>query len=716
MHVALVGAEFEENLAVRYLQGALLRDGHEVTSIVFNDPSEPDRAAAELAGSGAQLAGLSMVFTYRAREFAELANRARALGFRGHLLAGGHFAALNAERLLADVEAFDAVACGEGEEILCALCKNLPALRGVRGLVWRDGDRVVRNDPAEKPCDLDTLAWPPRRSPFDNYLGVPITNILSSRGCTHACSFCSIAAWHRVCGGARLRLRAPRALAEEMAMLYEQGIRIFNFHDDNFVLDDRAAMLARLHDLGAELARRRVDGPIAFAIKCRPDRVDPDVFALLKAMGMFRVFLGVEAGTDLSLRELGRGQTVRQNVQSLTTLNKLDIHTCFNLLMLNPWSTLDDFAANVRFLREHPDNAMNFCRTEVYEGTALQARLRKEGRLLGSYWGWDYPIADPHAQAAFDILYPAFEARNYDEEGLHHLTMQIDYEQQLLRRFFGPAEALRRGVKNLIVEVNHNTCDHLDRVISAARDLPGPAVLDQMTADIRGAVVRDNAALGARVRALLEEIRAVPGKPKHRPNAWLRAAATAGLAATVTIGSASCREKSHPTEMVALPPMSASGPPPDVEPASDAGADDAAEELPSGPPALIKTEVSRRLLPLLVQKVVPSDVVEFEIWVARDGTVPRANVYRPHLAPDAEKAIVEGARALVFDDAAVRGRRFLVYFAKEELDRGKADAATAPAPVPTQTTHLKERIPPRPEMVPRPAPPRPERAPKPPNR
>ncbi|MEZ4222175.1 MAG: hypothetical protein R3B13_14665 [Polyangiaceae bacterium] len=108
-----------------------------------------------IAESGAELAGLSMVFTYRAREFVRLAERARELGYSGHIVAGGHFAAMHAEVLLSDVKALDSVAIGEGEFMLCELAQSLPDPSQVRGLVWRNGERLVRTPEAEKPPASD---------------------------------------------------------------------------------------------------------------------------------------------------------------------------------------------------------------------------------------------------------------------------------------------------------------------------------------------------------------------------------------------------------------------------------------------------------------------------------------------------------------------------------------------------------------------------------
>lgn len=700
MHVVLVGAEFEENLAVRYLRGALEAAGHEVTTVVFNEASDSERAAQEITAANAPLTGFSMVFTYRAREFAALARRVRELGYRGHVIAGGHFAAMHPEQLLADEPAFDSVATSEGEPILCLLAQSLGEPVNVAGLVWRRGSELVRNAPAVKPPDLDVLPFPPRKQPFDDYLGIPITNILASRGCTHNCAFCSIAAWHRLCGGDRLRLRAPERLADEMALLYRQGVRVFNFHDDNFVLDEKSAMLTRLDALERALVERGVTAPIAFAIKSRPDTVDEEVFARLVELGMFRVFLGIEAGTPESLRQLGRGQTVEDNLRALDVLGRLDVHTCFNLLVLNPDSTLEDLADNVAFLRAHPEHAMNFCRTEIYAGTPLERRLRKQDRLLGDYWGYDYRIVDPRAQAAFEIFYPAFEARNYGDEGLHHLTMQIDYEQQLLAKFFGPHPALKSRVKRLIERVNLNTAEHLEAVVAAIPKLGTPEQRQRFMLDTRDRVHADNARLGGEVKALLDEIRSAPFRPARRAKPpFVELALAASLAAV-----ACSKEKSHPTEMVAIPSATPSGPPPDV---TAPRAEDAAP--PQGPAALVKPILSAELLPLLARHVVPASEVELELTVAADGSVAGVSLTRPKLAPETEKAILDAARKLTFDQNA-RGQRFAVRFTTAEVASASPDASAPPPPVPT---HMKERVP-RPEMAPRPPPPRPEMAPKPP--
>ena len=638
MLIALVGAELEENLALRYIWGSLQAAGHRVCLIPFNDGSETEATARQLANSGAPLAGFSMVFTYRAREFAALAARARALGHRGHLVAGGHFAAFNAEDLLRDAPAFDSVALGEGERILCDLAARLDDPAGVAGLVWRDpAGRVRRNAPAVKPDDLDALPPPVHKAPCDEYLGRPIANMLSSRGCLHRCAFCSIAAWHRWCGGARLRLRTSERVAAEMAELYAKGVRIFNFHDDNFFLPDRAAMWDRVRALDTELRRRGVER-IAFAVKSRPDDVDEELFGHLKSMGLFRVFLGIEAGTAASLRGLGRGQTLEQNARALAVVQRLDLHACFNLLLLNPDSTLEDFVAQVAFLRAHPRNPMNFCRTEVYAGTPLQARLRAEGRLRGTYWGYGYEIADGRAQRVFEILYAALRHRHYGDPCVHHAVMKVDYEHQLLRHFQHSPAGLRTRVKEFIVAANLNTCGWLDRIAAAAGEgFCSEEAYQRLVDEVaRGAAV-DNARLLEQARGLLAAIRAEATHARRPRGGWAATAAAASLAAAISLS-----------------------------PARGASAEEMAPEPPAqGQPELVREQVKKEILPLCAQRLLLPCRVSVSLWVRRDGYVRSCHV----VDEDARVTIAPPpVRKVVFKQEEAGGKSFQVSFSREEVE------------------------------------------------
>ena len=475
MKVALVGAELEENLGLRYMAAALEERGHQVELVPFNSEHDILTAAKQVTAYAPEITGLSMVFTGRAREFCRLAETLRELGYQGHLIAGGHFACLNGERLLRDFPAFDSVALGEGENIICNLADQLDDLSRVSGLCYRLSDGTIEVNPSPgNPENLDALPFP-KRTTFQNYFGKPIANILSSRGCYRDCAFCSINAWYKQGGGKKFRLRSIENLVAEMKELYfRHQIRIFNFHDDNFFHPHPETAVQRFDQLRSSLRREGVE-EIAFAVKARPDSITRETISILDDLGLFRVFLGVENASVRGLRQLNRKCTLEQILSALEILNDYDVHIAYNLLMFEPDTQLEDILTNLRFMERHIENPFNFCRAEVYAGTGLEAKLRAENRLLGDYFGFDYRIKDPRAEAFHQIANYAFFDRNFDDMGLHYLNMQVDFLFQVLRRFHPKllTMTLRGAVRNFVKETNLDTYQFLCQIYDFVAEGPG---------------------------------------------------------------------------------------------------------------------------------------------------------------------------------------------------------------------------------------------------
>ena len=77
---------------------------------------------------------------------------------------GGHFTNL-AHRYVGPGSNIDAIAVGEGEVTIVELARELsgggvPDLSGIDGLVWHNGEELVRNRPRRLVKDLDELALP----------------------------------------------------------------------------------------------------------------------------------------------------------------------------------------------------------------------------------------------------------------------------------------------------------------------------------------------------------------------------------------------------------------------------------------------------------------------------------------------------------------------------------------------------------------------------
>jgi radical SAM superfamily enzyme YgiQ (UPF0313 family) len=472
VNVSLIGAELEENLALRYITSSLEACGHNVDIVPFNFEPDAEAAVRQTLAFQPQIVGLSMIFTARGGEFCRLAKRLREAGYTGHIIAGGPFASFNCERLVTQFPEFNSVALGEGEELMCRLAENLDHLECVPGLCYRDSSGLARINPAiGNPDQLDKLPWP-KRTTFHTYFDKPIASVLSSRGCWRDCAFCSINAWYERGGGKKFRLRSVENIVAELSDLYHRhGVRVFNFQDDNFFLPNPRQAAERFSAIRDELHRNGVH-EIAIAVKARPDSITEESVSILDELGLFRVFLGVENASENGLRNLNRKQTLAHILSALRILNDFDVHIAFNLLMFEPDTMLDDILVNLRFMERHNENPFNFCRAEAYPGTGLERKLKAEGRLLGDGFGYDYRLKDPRSEAFHQIANYAFFDRNFSDYGLHYFSMQVDFYFQLLRRFQPDllSQTLRAAVRNFIKQTNLDTyercCEIYDFIAS----------------------------------------------------------------------------------------------------------------------------------------------------------------------------------------------------------------------------------------------------------
>lgn len=524
MRIALIGAELEENLGLRYMASALEQQGHEALIVPFNQESDIPQVVTSVLAAAPAIVGLSMVFTGRAREFCRLAVKLRTAGFSGHLTAGGHFAALNCQQLLGDFSEFDSIALGEGEELICNLAAHLDDLSGLAGFCYRAADGSLRTNPGlGNPENLDALPFP-RRGEFHRYFGQPIASILSSRGCWRECAFCSIDAWYRSGGGKKFRIRSIDNIVAEMSELYHRhGIRIFNFQDDNFFLPDPKRALARFKALRKGLKQAGVD-KIAIAVKARPDSINRAALEVLEDLGIFRVFLGVENASQRGLDNLNRRNTVAQIENALKILNDYDLHIAYNLLLFEPDASMEDIAINLDFMERHVDNPFNFCRAEAYAYTGLEKKLRADNILSGDYFGFDYRIKNPQVETFHKIANYAFFDRNFSDYGLHYFNMEVDFSYLLLRRFFPErlTRELRAEVRAFIKETNVDTHRHLCRIydLVLATDPADQHQIKEIMKSLRRQVDERSRALRAQGERILDRLQAAyAGEPLPEP--WL---------------------------------------------------------------------------------------------------------------------------------------------------------------------------------------------------
>ncbi len=503
MRLALIGADFEENLGIGMIAAAAEEAGHAVTVVPFNQPSESGDVVAKTLAAKPDVVGLGIQFQHRAHEFLALSARLRASGYEGHITAGGQYPTLAWKESLSPRYGVDTVVLHDGEEtiaeLMAALRDGRPLAR-VAGLALRGSDGLpMRTEGRRLVDELDTLPFTRRYRSHTKHMGVAFVPIMASRGCWGSCSYCSITSFYRDArdhgGGRTVRTRSPANVAREMAALWHGagGDCIFCFHDDNFLLPKPEATLERVRAIRAGLDAYGV-GRAAMIGKCRPETVTPALAKELRALGVLRLYVGVENASEHGACDLNRGKQWKAVDTALDACRDAGIFVCYNLLVFEPDATLADVRENVRFIRDHADHPVNFCRAEPYHGTPLHLDLATRGTLSGSHLGWDYHLDDPRVELLFRITSTAFRQRNFDPEGVANRYMGLGYSMKLLEFFYDdPTQrlpAMARRARDVTRGIANETADLLDECIALAERLD-PADHD--------AVERETALLGLRI-------------------------------------------------------------------------------------------------------------------------------------------------------------------------------------------------------------------------
>jgi radical SAM superfamily enzyme YgiQ (UPF0313 family) len=473
--VALVGPELEENLSLRYLASSLEATGFECEIFPFNSPKDLPRMLAELLDSSEppQLVGLSLSFQRRAKDFFALSIALRQRGYAGHITAGGHFGTFACREILRDFPEIDSICRHEAEETLVSLAKALCSgseIAQVPGLAHRDtrGDMRLTGLPALP--DLHKLPPPDRRGAPAECLGHRLAPLVASRGCYANCAFCCISAWHeQTQPGKRFRLRPVEDVADEMAELYHQRkIEIFIFHDDNFFLPTHSHTLKRINSLADALDQRGVRN-FATVVKARPNDLDPEVMSTLRErLGLIRIYVGIESNSERGLLTLGRRVASAQNAAALELVERSGIYACFNTLIFDPSTRIEDLETNLAFMEKFAAVPQNFGRVELYAGTPLLALMQAEGRCTGDYLDWDYQIADDDAQRVFELAMRCFYARNFSDASAANLLMGTRFVVDVAA-FFHPQvfrEAWRTEAKRLNRDLTIDSVQGMREIIS----------------------------------------------------------------------------------------------------------------------------------------------------------------------------------------------------------------------------------------------------------
>ncbi len=296
----------------------------------------------------------------------EIASRYRELGSK--VVLGGVHASMLPEEAL---QYADSVVVGEAEGTWPQVVADAEA--GRLQPLYRQDEFLDFSRPIK-----------PRRDLIDPKRYWAANSVQVSRGCPHACNFCSVTAFN----GRKVRMRDVDNVLEEVETLTRSNLsrrKVVAFVDDN---------IAGRPPQAKELFRALIPLKIRWGSQASINMArDEELVALAAESGCQFLFIGLETTSAAALKEMGKRQNKAEEYEDgLRLLRKYGIHVLGAFVFGFDSDDQTVFADTLDFAMRNKIQVAQFAALVPYPGTKLFYQLLEEERMEPGYWfdeSWD---------------------------------------------------------------------------------------------------------------------------------------------------------------------------------------------------------------------------------------------------------------------------------------------------------------------------------------
>ena len=337
-----------------------------------------EQLESDLRASRPDIVGISSMVSLTSNTL-RIAEMARTSLPGALLVAGGPLPTVFPGRYLGHV---DAVFRGEADVSFPRFCQDylgqgasrarlgaLP-LETYPGLVVRRDGLQVDNPTVHHPESEVRSFPPPDRSDFDHAAyqgewlqkdGSRTTSILVTLGCPYGCEFCS-----KPIFGNEVRRRDLDAVLTEVEQLRALGYDGLWIADDTFTLD-----LPYLE----EFCRRMTGRGIGWSCLSRADGITDGTAGRMKQAGCRRVYLGLESGSDATLRLMKKHATVDDGIRATHLYRRAGIEVAAFFIVGYPGETVASIEETFDLALRLPLDDISFNVPVPLPGSELFLRL-----------------------------------------------------------------------------------------------------------------------------------------------------------------------------------------------------------------------------------------------------------------------------------------------------------------------------------------------------
>jgi radical SAM superfamily enzyme YgiQ (UPF0313 family) len=295
---------------------------------------------------------------------------------------GGPHVTFTQDTTLKESPYIDFTVAGEGETIFSNLLLNLKGkkeIREIRGLSYRDSDKIVVTPREQLIRDVDTIPLPAiDLLPMNKYMAGTkrFGTLMTSRGCPYNCIFCSSSLqFGKIWRGHS----TERVMIELRRLVYDYGIHEIEFLDDTFTLNMKRAV-----EIAKKIKAEKLD--IKWSGSARVNLFNDEIARAMKDSGAHTIYFGIESGNQKTLDFIGKGIKLQQAIDSVKKGNAAGLHTLGSFIIGFPDDTVEDVRNTIKFSKKVKVKIAQFTIATPYPGTRLWELAKSNNLIRTTDW------------------------------------------------------------------------------------------------------------------------------------------------------------------------------------------------------------------------------------------------------------------------------------------------------------------------------------------
>ncbi|MBI2047134.1 cobalamin B12-binding domain-containing protein [Candidatus Pacearchaeota archaeon] len=301
------------------------------------------------------------------------------------VIGGPHPTALPDESIKKDF--IDFVALGEGEMTMLELAREIKNrkkdFKKIKGLVFKDKNKIIKNAPRERIKDLDALPFPAfELLPLEKYASASskyrrFITILTSRGCPGQCNYCNKLIFGNACN----MRSAENIFGEIEHLMRKYRYREFHIVDDLFTNDKK-----RIEEFCNMVIKKRMNIKWKCGNGVRVGTVDFELLKLMKKAGCYSLSYGIESGSQKILNNIRKGQSLQQCINAVKWTKQAGIE-CVGFFMLgNLGEDEKTMQETIDFAKSLELDIAQFSILIPFPGTPIRQVIENEGKIFENNW------------------------------------------------------------------------------------------------------------------------------------------------------------------------------------------------------------------------------------------------------------------------------------------------------------------------------------------